>query len=358
MTEGGADRCAIEFTRLLPRAEVYTSFFDARQFGDRIAVERVHRWPLQRLLGPTHRFRSLLPLYPFYFGRLDVGDARLVLSSSIAFAKAVRGPAGSLHISYVYTPLRYAWDLDTYLQGSSFSLPARMGARIARPILRRWDRATSGRPDVIVAISKTVQARIRDLWGRDSEVIYPPVDVDEIKVSSRDDGYLMVAARMLAYRRLDLVVEACRRIRRPLVIVGDGPESARLRRMAGPEARFEGYVSRSRLLDLLAGCSAYVVPGVEDFGIAPVEAMAAGKPVIAFNAGGVAETVVGGETGLLFEDATPDALADAIQQMDKANIDPARCRARAEEFSRRVFLDAWQALFVRLQVDPSLYCRE
>jgi glycosyltransferase involved in cell wall biosynthesis len=355
VTEGGADRCAIEFAQLLPDAEIYTSFFDERQFGDRIAAARVHSWILQRLLGPTRHFRSLLPLYPIYFSRLNVGHAGLILSSSIAFTKAVHGPPGSLHISYVYTPLRYAWDLDTYLSGSSLALPARVGARVVRPVLRRWDRATSARPDVIVAISKTVQTRIRDIWGRDSTVIYPPVDVDEIGVSRRDDGYLLVAARMLAYRRLDLVVAACRVLRQPLVVVGDGPESARLRQIAGPETRFEGYVSRKRLLELLGGCSAYVVPGVEDFGIAPVEAMAAGKPVIAFGVGGVAETVVGGETGIFFDSPTVEALVQVIEQFKRITFDPDRCRSRAEEYSRTVFLDAWRALFVDLGVDPSVY---
>ena len=355
VTEGGADRCALEFAELLPSATLHTTFFDARRFGDRIDPARVHPWLLNQVLGPTSRFRSLLPLYPAYFTALDLRGADLVLSSSIAFAKAVRTRPDALHVSYVYTPLRYAWDLDTYLDGSSYGVAARLGARILRPPLQRWDKWTSARPDVVVAISQTVRERVERLWGRDSEVIYPPVTVDEVELSARDDGFLLVASRMLAYRRLDLLVGACRRLGRRLVLVGDGPERARLEAEAGPETTFLGHVSRERLLEMLASCSAYVVPGVEDFGIAPVEAMAAGKPVIAFRAGGATETVVEGVTGVFFDEATVESLASAIERMEHLSFDPEVIRRRAERFDRSVFLAAWRELFERLGVDPSLY---
>lgn len=286
---------------------------------------------------------------------LDLRASDLVVSSSIAFSKAVRTGPGTIHISYIYTPLRYAWDLDSYLQGSSLGRASRLGAHLARPLLRSWDRATASRPDVVVAISETVRERIRHLWKRDSEVLYPPVDVDEIQVSDQDDGYLLVAARMLAYRRIDLAVRACARLGRELVVVGDGPERARLQALAGPETRFEGYVERPRLLDLVSRCSAYLVPGVEDFGIAPVEAMAAGKPVIAFRAGGVLETVVEGQTGVFFDEPNPESLADAIDRASRLDLDRFVIRSRAELFDRRIFLRRWRELFERAGVDPSLY---
>ncbi len=355
VTEGGAERCALEFAELLPSAMLHTTFFDAGRFGDRIDPARVHPWPLNRVLGPTSRFRSLLPLYPAYFTSLDLRGADLVLSSSIAFSKAVRTRPDALHVSYVYTPLRYAWDLDTYLDGSSYGAAARVGARFLRPPLQRWDRWTSARPDVVVAISRTVQERIQRLWGRDSEVIYPPVNVGEVERSGRDEGYLLVASRMLAYRRLDLVVGACRRLGRRLVLVGDGPERARLEALAGPEATFLGHVGRAKLLEMFAACSAYVVPGVEDFGIAPVEAMAAGKPVIAFRAGGATETVVEGVTGVFFDEATVESLASAIERAGRVSFDAPAIRRHAERFDRGVFLTAWRDLFKRLGVDPSLY---
>lgn len=353
--EAGSERVALEFSRLLPGADIYTSFFDPRIFEGAIDPGRVHTWPLQRLPGAARRFRSFLPLYPAWFGRLDLRRYELVVSSSVAFTHAVRTSPNATHISYVYTPLRYAWDLDTYLAGSSWSTPARLGARTLRPLLRRWGRAAASRPDVVVAISEAVRDRIREHWGRDAEVIHPPVDVESIDVSTRDDGFLLVAARMLAYRRLDLAIDACTRLGRDLIVVGDGPERKHLEARAGPAVRFLGRVDRPRLLDLFASCHAYLVPGEEDFGIAPVEAMAAGKPVVGFRAGGVAETVIDGVTGALFDDPTPGSMAEAIERVDALGVDPARIRARAEDFSTETFHRRFRDLFQRLGVDPSLY---
>jgi glycosyltransferase involved in cell wall biosynthesis len=353
--DGGAERCAVEFSRLLPGASIHTSFFDAERFGDRIDPDRVRTWPLQRLVGPTERFRAFLPLYPIWFSALDLSDRRLVLSSSSAFAKAVRTGPRTLHISYVYTPMRYAWDLEGYLDQSSYSWGTRLGARAIRPLLRRWDSSTATRPDVVIAISETVRGRIQQTWGRDAETIYPPVDVAAIPFAPRDDGYLLIAARMLGYRRLDLAVRACTRLKRELIVVGEGPERARLGAMAGPTVRFLGRVDRDRLLDLFAGCHAYLVPGEEDFGIAPVEAMAAGRPVIAFRGGGATETVLDGVTGCFFEEATPDALAAAIERLDAMGFQPAAVRAHAQRFDTTAFRGAWISLFERLGIDPSLY---
>lgn len=353
--DGGAESCAIELARLMPQATVHTSFFDHARFGDRIAPERVRPWALQRLLGPTPHFRALLPLYPVYFSALDLRDRDLVVSSSIAFAKAVRTRRRALHVSYVYTPMRYAWDLDTYLEGSALPARARMAARAVRPLLQRWDRRTAQGPDVLVAISETVRERIRRLWGRESELIHPPVDTDAIPLGMRDDGFLLVAARLLAYRRIDIAVDAATRAGRTLVVVGDGPERARLEARAGPTVRFLGWVERPRLAELFGTCHAYLVPGVEDFGIAPVEAMAAGKPVIAFAGGGALETVVHGSTGLLVREQTAAAFTEAIDEVARLTWDPPALRAHAQRFDSRAFREAWRALFARLGVDPALY---
>jgi glycosyltransferase involved in cell wall biosynthesis len=355
VVEGGAERVVLELSRLVPAAPIYTSFFDAPTFAGRLDPGRVHPWPLQRLFGPSRRFRSFLPFYPLYFERLNLRRHPLVISSSVAFTHAVRAAPSATHISYVYTPLRYAWDLDAYLDRSSFSLPARIAGRTLRPWLKAWDRRTANRPDVVVAISEIVRERIRQHWDRDAEVIYPPVDTNEIQPSVADDGYLLVAARLLAYRRIDLAVEAATRLGRELVVVGDGPELQRLRSLAGPNVRFLGRLDRSTLVDVIARSHAYLLPGIEDFGIAPVEAMAAGKPVIGIRAGGVAETVVDGETGVLFDEQTPDALVAAIERLDALTLDPAAIRSRAELYGTPVFIAKWQALLARLGVDPSLY---
>jgi glycosyltransferase involved in cell wall biosynthesis len=345
VTPGGAERCALEFARLLPRAPIYTSFFDAEAFIGHLDARRVRTWPIQRLVGPSPAFRSLLPLYAIYFGTLRLPHAALVVSSSVAFSKAVQTSPHATHVSYVHTPMRYAWDLDTYLRGSSYSWLAQTAARAIRPMLQRWDRRTASRPDVIVANSEEVRRRIERFWGREAEaVIYPPVEVDEIPLGVRDDGFFLVAARLLAYRRIDLAVEACRRLNRELVIVGDGPEVARLRALAGPSVTFRGRVDRATLLDLFTRCHAYLLPGAEDFGIAPVEAMAAGKPVLAFGRAGALETVVEGESGVFFERQRVEDVIDGIHRLDDIRFDPGRIRERALRFDAGHFRSAWREL--------------
>ncbi len=352
--DGGAERCAVEFARLLPGARVHTSFFDSDRFGDRIDPRRVRPWPVQRLTGPTERFRALLPLYPPYFQTLRIRRA-LVVSSSSGFAHAVRTRPDALHIAYVHTPMRFGWDLDSYLEGSSYSLPTRLGGRILRPLLQRWDRRAAGRPDLLIANSGTVQERIARLRGRSSEIIHPPVDTDEFPLSERDDGFLLVASRMLAYRRLDLAVEAATMLGRELRVVGDGPERQRLESLAGPAVRFLGHVPRAELRDLMARCHAYVLPGLEDFGIAPVEAMAAGKPVVAFRGGGATETVVEGLTGVFFDQPDTRSLAEALERLEAIGFHGPTIRENARRFDVEVFRRSWRELFEREGVDPHLY---
>jgi glycosyltransferase involved in cell wall biosynthesis len=251
--------------------------------------------------------------------------------------------------------MRYAWNLEGYVAGSSVSLPARLGARVLRPWLRRWDRAAGRRADVLVANSGAIRDRLKQLWGREAEVIHPPVRVAEIPVSTHDDGFLLVAARMLAYRRLDLAVEAANRLKRDLVLVGDGPEAGRLRALAGPTVRFEGRLDRPALNDLFARAHAYLLPGEEDFGMAPVEAMAAGKPVVALRAGGALETVVDGRSGVLFDRPTTDDLVAAIEQLETFAWDPAAIHEHALGFDRAAFRRRFVALLERHDVEPSLY---
>jgi glycosyltransferase involved in cell wall biosynthesis len=352
--DGGAERCAIELARLLPDAPLYTTFFDRAAFGDRLAPARVHPWPLQRLLG-GHHFRSLLPLYPAYFSLLDLRWARLVVSSSVAFAKAVRTSRRALHVAYIHTPMRYAWDLDSYLHASSYRLPTRLASRALRAPLLAWDRRTAHNPDVLVANSETVRGRIRERWQRDAELIYPPVDTAEFTLSERDDGYLLLAARLLAYRRVEDAIRAAGALGRELVIVGDGPERRRLAALAGPTVRFTGHLPRPALVELFEGCHAYLLPGIEDFGIAAIEAMAAGKPVVAYAGGGAVETVIDGQTGVLYGEPTAAALAAAIERLDTIEFDRATLRHHAERFDRRHFAASWRALFARLGVEPGLY---
>jgi glycosyltransferase involved in cell wall biosynthesis len=351
---GGAEEVAIALAELLPGSDVFTSFMEA-EYRPRLTGHRVRTWPLQRLVGPTARYRSLLPLYPLWFERLDLTGYDLVISSSSAFAKAVRTRPGATHITYIHAPMRFAWDLEGYLAGASFRLPSRIAARTVRPWLRGWDRRTSQRPDVLVANSAAVAERIRQYWGREARVIHPPVPLDGIELSTRDDGYLLVAARLLAYRRLDVAIATANALGRELVIAGSGPEEARLRAMAGPSVRFTGRLDRPALREVMARCHAYLVPGEEDFGMAPVEAMAAGKPVVALRAGGALETVIDGVTGVHVETTDLAAFTEGIARLDALSLDPGTIRTHALRFAPPVFRAKMLALLAELGVPPSLH---
>jgi glycosyltransferase involved in cell wall biosynthesis len=356
--DGGAEKCAVELARLFPSADIWTTFFDEHVFGNRIDPARVHRWPVQRVVD-GRRFRSLLPAYPLYFPLVDVRDAELVISSSVAFTQAVRTRRDAVHVSYVYTPMRFAWDQEAYLGSApSSGRLGVLGARLLKGPLRTWDRWAARRPDVIVAISEVVRKRIRSRWRRDAEVIHPPVDLSEFRVTGSDDGYLLVASRLLPYKRIDLAIAAAQSLGRELVVAGDGPERTRLEAMAlqtggRHNVRLLGHAPRDQLVELIEGCHAYLVPGQEDFGIAPIEAMACGKPVVAFRAGGVTESVVDGVTGVFFDDPDAPSLAAAIERTDAMSWDAAAIRARAEAFDRGQFIAAWHALLARLDVDPA-----
>jgi glycosyltransferase involved in cell wall biosynthesis len=351
---GGAEQVVLELARLLPRSDFFTSFVDPPNPAE-LDGRAIHAWPLQGMEAARRHYRSFLPLYPVWFEALDLRRFDLVVSSSSSFSKAVRTRGDARHIAYIHTPMRYAWDLDAYLRHSSISMPGRLGARMLRPMLRRWDRRTASRPDILIANSTAVRDRIRRYWNRDAEVIPPPVRLEDLNVSTRDDGYLLIVSRLLAYRRIDLLVSAASRLGRELVIVGEGPELRSLRALAGSSVKFVGRIERSDVAAYLENCHAYVVPGAEDFGIAPVEAMAAGKPVIAFRAGGALDTVIEGKTGVFFDRQTPGALADAITQLDATSFDGAAIRANAERFTPDVFRERFLALFERLGVDRHLY---
>jgi glycosyltransferase involved in cell wall biosynthesis len=346
--DGGAEAVALELARMFPDAPMHTTFFEQDRFGDRIDPDRVRPWSVSSRLRPSPWFRPLLPAYVAHFSRLEVPASRLVLSNSSTFARGVRARRPAIHVAYVHSPLRFAWDADAYLADSSFPLAARLALRAAAPTLRQWDRWAGRRADVVVANSQNDHDRIERRWGRDSRIVHPPVNVAGIEPTTAHDEFYLVATRLLAYKRVEVAIEACQRMGRELVIVGDGPERKRLEALTGRGTRMVGHVNRAALVDLFQRCRGLIVPGIEDFGIAPVEAMAYGKPVVAYARGGVLETVIDGQTGIFFEEATSSSLTRAIEQLEATPIDPARCHARAREFDVAVFRRHWAALLDEL----------
>lgn len=332
---GGAERVLAELNSLYPNAPMYTSVHDPRGLPPEYRSWPVRTTFLQRLPVPSAYSRGLLPLMPSAFAALDLSEFDVVLSQSSAFSKNVRLRPGARNVCYCLTPPRYLWDLhDQYVRGSI----ARAFAAPLLAWLRRQDLEAASRVHRFIAISNTVAARIKATYGRDSEVVYPPVDTGRFAIGDpRPGGYLLVVSRLIRYKRIDLAIQACNATGRRLVVVGTGPLEAELRAMSGPTVEFRGSLPDAEITRLLAGCDAFLFPGLEDFGIAPVEAQAAGRPVIAFNDGGATETVRSGVTGVFFAEQTRDSLVAAIESFDPAAYDPQACRENAQRFDSSVF---------------------
>ena len=340
----GGERCLEVFCELFPDADLFTLLHLPGSVAPVIERRRLITSFIQRLPQAARAYRRYLPLFPAAVGRFDLRGYDLILSSSHSVAKGVRVPPGALHVCYCFTPMRYVWDLyDEYFGPAAGPL-----ARILMPpvaaALRRWDCRTAAGVRHFVAISRFVADRIRRAYGREAEVIHPPVDVARFRIEESPGDFYLVVSALTPYKRVDLAVEAANRLRRRLLVVGTGPEARRLEAMAGPSVEFLGWRDDVRVADLFARCRAFVFPTLEDFGITPLEAMASGRPVIALGQGGARETVVppGGAdppTGLLFERQTVDGLIGAIREFegDPGRFEPKALRRRAEAFDRPLF---------------------
>ncbi|MDQ3309726.1 MAG: glycosyltransferase [Gemmatimonadota bacterium] len=332
---GGAERVLIELHKMFPDAPIYTTVHDRRGLPAQMQDWDVRTSFLQRIPFARRRHQPLLPLMPMAWEEFDFSEYDLVLTTNSACAKGVITRPGTLNICYCYTPCRYIWDLYPEYTRGKRSKP------FIAPVahwLRLWDRLSADRVDHFVAISHEVAARVRRHYGREAEVIYPPVDVERITPSGApSEDFYLVVSRLVPYKRVDLAIAAANSLGRRLLIVGDGSERRRLESMAGPTVKFLGRRSDEEIADLYGRCRAFLFPGLEDFGIAPVEAQAAGRPVIAFGAGGALETVVDGRTGVLFPTQTPESLAAAITRLEATSFDAALCRRNAERFSAERF---------------------
>ena len=335
--QGGAERVVATLHRMYPDAPIFTTIYDAELMGEPFASADVRVSWMQHLPGWRKHFKAYLPLYPFAVRSFDLRGFDLVISSSSAFAKGIRVPKDTVHVCYCYSPMRFAWTFDDYVRRSSLSVFSRAAANMIMGPMRRWDVASSRHVGRFIAISNEIARRIRQTYDRDSDVIFPPVEVDRFRPSPEQGDYFLVVARLNAYKRMDLAVEACTARSLPLMVVGDGPERRQLQEMAGPTVRFLGRLPDAEVTDLFARCRALILPGAEDFGLTPVEANAAGRPVVAFAQGGALDTVRDGETGVLFHDPTSASLEEALVTVSERAWDPNLLRAHAETFSESAF---------------------
>ena len=333
----GAERVFAAICDSWPDADVYTAVYDERGTEGRFADRRPHTSFLQRVRPTSRTFRPLLPLYPHAIESFDLRGYDTVVSSSSAWAHGVLVDPGATHVCYCHNPFRYAWtEREATLRARNpLTRPA---LRLLLNRWRQWDWIAAQRVDRYVANSRLTATRIRRYFGRESTVLYPPVETGRFSPKPVGAHY-MVLAELMAHKRIDVAVRAFGALGLPLVVVGDGPEARRLRRIAGPTVTFTGRISDERVAELLARARALVVTATEEFGIAAVEALAAGRPVIALGHGGVRESVVEGETGTFFERSDPAALADAVRRFDPLAIDPSACRAAAERFGAERFRD-------------------
>jgi glycosyltransferase involved in cell wall biosynthesis len=326
----GSERVLAQILEVLPQADLY-SLIDRPDDELRAAIPRRARGTtfLQALPRPRRWLRYYVPLMPLAIRSLDLSSYDLIVSSSHAVAKGVRKRPGQFHLSYVHTPMRYAWDLrEEYLRAAGLDKgPLGWAARAALERLRRWDERSAQGVDLLLANSSHVAARIRRAYGREAEVLHPPVDLEGFALEERkEDFYLTVS------RRVDLLLEAFAALpERRLVVIGDGPEMSRLQAAASPNVRLMGRVPTEEVKKQMQRARAFLFAGIEDFGIVMAEAQACGTPVIAFAQGGAAD-IVRHDTGLLFEQQSAEALLDALRRFEQREFVPARCRENALRF--------------------------
>jgi len=335
----GGEKVLLSLARIFPDAPIFTLLHVRGSVAPELEAREIRTSFVQRLPAVETRYRHYLPLFPAAVESLDLGGFDLVLSSSHCAAKGVRPAPGALHLCYCHTPMRYVWDrYGDYFGPGRVSPLVRLVVRPIAARLRAWDVRTAARVHRFAANSEWVKDRIRRCYGRDSVVIPPPVDTAFFTPGEdRPGAYDLVVSALAPYKRLELVLEAYRGTGRPVRIVGTGPEEARLRALAPPEVAFLGRVPDEELRDLYRGCRAVLMPGVEDAGIVPLEALACGRPAIVFGQGGGAETVEHGRTGLVFHEPTAAGLRAAVANLETTRFDRLALRARAEALRLEVF---------------------
>jgi glycosyltransferase involved in cell wall biosynthesis len=334
---GGAERVITALHELWPEAPIYTSIYNEQKMPESFRRMDIRVSWMQKLPFIFDLFKSYFFFYPLIFDQFDLSGYDVILSSSSAYAKGVKKRPGQLHICYCYTPARFLWRYDDYVKRESIPGIFKAFLPFLLEPIKKWDLNNSNSVDFFIAISQAVADRIAGIYQRQSVIIYPPVDNSLFAVPNIDADYFLVVSRLSAYKRIDIVIEACNRLELPLKILGDGPDRRRLEQLAGPTVEFVGKVADRELARYLAQCRALVFPGEEDFGIVPLEAMAAGRPVIAYRGGGALETMVDEVTGLFFDEPTSDSLMLALKRSQFLVWDKQKLKAQAAKFDKEHF---------------------
>ena len=335
---GGAERVLDEFKLAFPDAPVFTSVLDLNRMPPHYRGWDIRTSWLQRIPGLRRDPRLLLPLLPAALESFDFDGFDVVLASSSGFCHGTLTGAQTCKITYCHSPARFLWNYPGYARRESLTPSVQALVRPMLRGLRQWDMVSASRTDYWIAVSGLIQRRITKYYRRESLVLPPPVDTSRFDATAgRDDGYYLMLMRLVGWKRPDIVVEACNRLGLRLVVAGDGREEAALRRLAGPTIEFVGRVDDRQMRGLYAGCTAFILPSEEDFGITALEAMASGKPVIAYAGGGALETVIPDVTGMLFDAQTPESLAAALERFEPGRFVAGTIRRHAERFDSVLF---------------------
>ena len=342
-TYAGAEKCVESFTDIWDDFEIY-SLIDFLSDADRDKIlkgKRAYTSFIQKLPFAKDKYRNYLPLFPLAIEQFDLSGYDVVLSSSHAVAKGVLTHSNQLHIAYVHTPIRYAWDLyHQYLRESGLDRGLKgMLAKYFLHKIRLWDAITVNRVDHYVANSRYIAHRIKKTYGKPSDVIYPPVDVDKFTLREAKEEFYLTASRMVPYKKIDLIVEAFSQTDKKLLVIGDGPDMAKIKSKAGKNVELLGFADDETMADLMGQAKAFVFAAEEDFGITPVEAQACGTPVICFGRGGARETVRDGESGLYFMEQNAKELLAAVAKFEQNydKFEPVKIRENSLKFSRARF---------------------
>ncbi len=342
----GGEKVLESLCRLFPDAELVTLVHARGSVSPLIESRRIRTSIAQRLPRAARLYRHYLPLFPTAIELFDLDDAEVVISTSHCAAKAVVPTGRAVHLCYCHSPMRYAWDqFESYFGAERVGRGMSLAMRPVMAWLARWDRATASRVDRFLANSHYVAGRIARYYNRRATVLYPPVDTEFFTPAARPpQPYFLVVSALVPYKRIDLALSAAQRLQAPLKVVGAGPDLDRLRAMAGPTVEFTGQLGDEALREAYRGATAVLLPGEEDFGIVPVEAMACGRPVVALGRGGACETVQDGVTGVLVPESTAEAFADAMARVRTLPVDAAVLRRHAETFGVERFEHAFQAI--------------
>lgn len=335
---GGAERVLEALTEIFPKAPIYTMVYDKNLMNGAFSNRRIITSFLQRIpfIGSHHRLFPVL--MPMAIEEFDLSGFDVVLSDSNSYAKGVITTPNTLHITYCHTPMRYAWDdCHKYLREFKYSKITKKFIPFAMNYIRLWDKISADRPDIYIANSNFVASRIKKYYSKPSLVINPPVSTENFHISEEIGDYYLMVGRALAYKRFDIVIDAFNILGLPLKIIGKGPEMKKLKKRSKNNIEFLGYLDDAQMSGYYSRCKAFIFPSEEDFGITPLEAMASGRPVIAFGVGGALETVIEGKTGLFFDEQTPEAIIKTLQNFHPENFDACKIREHALKFDKSLF---------------------